>query len=123
MWAAVEATARRTGSGFYGFREVRTPLFEQAELFVRGVGEATDIVEKEMYTFHDRGAHLALRPEGTASVVRAFLEHGLHTGRAGQAVVHRAEVPLRAPAEGALSAVPPGRRRVLGDPRPAPTPR
>ncbi|MHB9155305.1 MAG: histidine--tRNA ligase [Endomicrobiales bacterium] len=62
----------------YGFGEIRTPLFEDAGLFVRSIGETTDIVEKEMYVFEDRkGRKLALRPEGTASVVRAYLENGL----------------------------------------------
>ncbi|MDF1534966.1 MAG: histidine--tRNA ligase [bacterium] len=61
----------------YGYREVRLPLVESTELFARGIGEATDIVEKEMYTFEDRnGASLTLRPEGTASAVRAYLEGG-----------------------------------------------
>ncbi|MGQ0644405.1 MAG: histidine--tRNA ligase [Elusimicrobiota bacterium] len=61
----------------YGYSEIRTPAFENAELFARAVGEATDIVEKEMYVFEDRGGRkLALRPEGTAGVVRAYLERG-----------------------------------------------
>jgi histidyl-tRNA synthetase len=65
----------------YGYREMRTPLFEHSELFERGVGESTDIVEKEMYTFSDRGErNLTLRPEGTAGVVRAFIEHKLYNG-------------------------------------------
>lgn len=60
----------------HGYEEVRTPVYENAELFQRAVGEATDIVEKEMFTFEDRGGRkLALRPEGTAGVVRAYLEH------------------------------------------------
>ncbi len=60
----------------YGFEEIRTPIVEPLELFVRGIGDATDIVEKEMYAFEDKGnAQLALRPEGTASVVRSFLQH------------------------------------------------
>ena len=60
----------------YGFEEVRTPIFEDASLFTRSIGQATDIIEKEMYIFEDRkGRKLALRPEGTASVVRAFIEH------------------------------------------------
>lgn len=64
----------------YGYQEIRTPIFEHTELFLRGVGETTDIVEKEMYTFYDRGERsLTLRPEGTAPTVRAFLEHNLHT--------------------------------------------
>lgn len=62
----------------YGFGEVRTPMFEHTELFQRGIGETTDIVEKEMFTFSDRGGRqITLRPEGTASIVRAFIEHNL----------------------------------------------
>jgi histidyl-tRNA synthetase len=65
--------------GRYGFRELRTPVFEHTELFERGVGDTTDIVEKQMYSFDDRaGRSLTLRPEGTASAVRAFVEHGLY---------------------------------------------
>jgi histidyl-tRNA synthetase len=74
-WQWIEAKAREI-CRFYGFREMRTPLFEHVELFQRGVGETTDIVEKEMYTFTDRAdRRLCLRPEGTAGVVRAFVEH------------------------------------------------
>lgn len=63
----------------YGYGEIRTPVFEDTRLFQRTVGEGTDIVEKEMYTFADRGGDsLTLRPEGTAPVVRAYLEHGMH---------------------------------------------
>ncbi|MDD2714625.1 MAG: histidine--tRNA ligase [Candidatus Wallbacteria bacterium] len=62
----------------FGYREIRTPIFESTELFVRGVGDGTDIVEKEMYTFDDRGNRsMTLRPEGTASAVRSYIEHGL----------------------------------------------
>jgi histidyl-tRNA synthetase len=76
-WRFVEATAHRIFSR-YGFREIRTPLLETTELFSRSVGESTDIVRKEMYTF-DRGSEsMTLRPENTASVVRAFIEHSLH---------------------------------------------
>ena len=64
----------------YGFGEIRTPTFENTELFVRGVGDTTDVVQKEMYTFADRDENrsISLRPEGTASVVRALIENGLH---------------------------------------------
>lgn len=63
----------------YGYKEIRTPIFEHTELFLRGVGETTDIVEKEMYSFDDRGGrNITLRPEGTASTVRAFLENKLY---------------------------------------------
>ncbi|MBI5810275.1 MAG: histidine--tRNA ligase, partial [Deltaproteobacteria bacterium] len=64
----------------YGFSEVRLPIVEKTQLFSRSIGETTDIVEKEMYTFPDRhGESLTLRPEGTASVVRAYIEHKLYT--------------------------------------------
>ncbi len=77
VWAQVEATARRV-FGRYGFDEIRTPIVEETDLFVRGVGEATDIVGKEMYSFVDkRGRNLSLRPESTAPVARAFAQHGL----------------------------------------------
>ena len=80
VWTAVEEIARRV-FGSYGYEEIRTPILESTELFVRGVGEATDIVGKEMYTFDDRkGRSLTLRPEGTAAVVRAFLQAGLLEG-------------------------------------------
>ncbi|MDX1631398.1 MAG: histidine--tRNA ligase [Thermoanaerobaculia bacterium] len=79
VWAAVEETARRTFE-LYGYREIRTPVMETTELFVRSVGESTDIVGKEMYTFEDRkGRSLTLRPESTASVARAYVEHGLQS--------------------------------------------
>lgn len=77
LWVAVEATAHRVFQAF-GAEEIRTPVFEHTELFVRSVGETTDIVHKEMYTFADRkGRSLTLRPEGTAGVARAFLENSL----------------------------------------------
>ena len=77
VWAAVEQTARRVFA-LYGFTEIRTPIVEETELFVRGVGESTDIVGKEMYTFEDKGGRsLTLRPESTAPVARAFVEHRL----------------------------------------------
>jgi histidyl-tRNA synthetase len=79
VWARVEETARRV-FGLYGYREIRTPIFEETELFARGVGETTDIVGKEMYSFLDKGGRsLTLRPESTAAVCRAYVEHGLHT--------------------------------------------
>ncbi len=66
----------------YGYTEIRTPVFEHTELFVRGVGDTTDIVEKEMYTFVDRGGRsITLRPENTAPAVRAYLENGLYNGQ------------------------------------------
>lgn len=78
LWQKVEATAERI-AGFYGFREIETPILEKQDLFVRGVGETTDIVLKEMYTLRTKGGdRLALRPEGTAPVVRSFLQHGMH---------------------------------------------
>ncbi len=76
-WHYVESKAREVAS-LFGFREIRTPMFEHTELFTRGVGETTDIVTKEMYTFLDKGGRsMTLRPEGTAGVARAFIENGL----------------------------------------------
>jgi len=78
-WQFVERTAREVFEGF-GFSEIRIPILERTELFSRGIGETTDIVEKEMYTFADRsGNSLTLRPEATASMARAYLEHQLYT--------------------------------------------
>ena len=83
LWNRVEATARSVFAR-YGFGEIRTPIFEATELFARGVGEETDIVSKEMYTWEDRGRaesdkgqSLTLRPENTAGVVRSYIEHHL----------------------------------------------
>lgn len=73
----VESAVKETAENF-GFHEMRTPVFEHTELFQRGVGETTDVVQKEMYTFEDKGGRsITLRPEGTAGAVRSFLEHGL----------------------------------------------
>ena len=76
-WQTVERIARELAT-VYHFAEIRTPIFEHTELFHRGVGESSDIVNKEMYTFDDRGGRsITLRPEGTAGVVRAVIENGL----------------------------------------------
>jgi len=84
-WQALEDRARQV-SARHGYREIRTPIFEATELFLRGVGETTDIVTKEMYTFADKkGRSLTLRPEGTAGVMRSLVEHGL--AQAGR--IHR----------------------------------
>ncbi len=73
----VESTMLEIANNF-GFKEIRTPVFEHTELFNRSVGETTDVVQKEMYTFNDNGGRsITLKPEGTAGAVRAFLEHGL----------------------------------------------
>ncbi|MDR0266800.1 histidine--tRNA ligase [Paenibacillus sp.] len=77
-WQFVEGKARDLCRRF-NYREIRTPMFEQTELFERGVGETTDIVEKEMYTFKDKGDRsMTLRPEGTAGVVRSYVENKLY---------------------------------------------
>ena len=79
-WHYVEDIARQTAHSF-GFKEIRTPTFEHTELFLRGVGETTDIVNKEMYTFNDKGNRsMTLRPEGTAGVARSYIENGLVQG-------------------------------------------
>jgi histidyl-tRNA synthetase len=78
-WRFVEETARRIFA-LYGFEELRTPILERTELFLRGIGDDTDVVEKQMYTFTDKGGEsVSLRPEATASVLRAVIEHGLLT--------------------------------------------
>ncbi|MDY0269573.1 MAG: histidine--tRNA ligase [Trichloromonas sp.] len=78
-WQFLEEQARRI-FGLYGFCEIRVPVVEKTELFQRSIGETTDIVEKEMYTFRDKSDNsLTLRPEGTAPVIRAFIQNKLHT--------------------------------------------
>ena len=78
LWQAIEAVARQLLEDF-GFKEIRIPIMERTELFARSIGEDTDIVEKEMYTFADRkGDLITLRPEATASIVRAYIQHRLH---------------------------------------------
>lgn len=76
-WQFVEKIMREQANS-YGFKEIRTPVFEHTELFARGVGQTTDVVQKEMYTFNTKGGEsVTLRPEGTAGAARAVLEHGL----------------------------------------------
>jgi len=77
-WHLIEDKLKNLAT-LYNYKEIRTPMFEHTELFQRGVGETTDIVQKEMYTFEDRsGRSLTLRPEGTASVVRSYVQHKMH---------------------------------------------
>jgi len=77
-WHFIEDTSKAILE-LYGFSEIRTPLLEFTEVFSRGLGTTTDIVEKEMYTFEDRdGSSITLRPEGTASIVRSYIENSMH---------------------------------------------
>jgi histidyl-tRNA synthetase len=79
LWQHVEKVCKQLALD-YGFSEIRTPMFERAELFIRSIGDETDVVSKEMYIFEDRGGReLALRPEGTASVIRALVAEGVFT--------------------------------------------
>src|SRR6266436_5747519 len=79
LWNRVEQAAREVFAT-YGYGEIRLPIFEPTELFARSVGLDTDIVSQEMYSFEDRDdSSVSLRPEATASVVRAYIEHGMHT--------------------------------------------
>ncbi len=112
LWERFEDAARAVFAQ-YGYRNLRVPIVEATPLFVRGIGDATDIVEKEMYTFEDKlnGESLTLRPEATAGIVRAAIEHSLTYERAAARLDQRPDVPPRAPAEGAVSPVPPARRR------------
>lgn len=88
LWQKVEALAR-SHFALYGYSEIRTPILEETSLFQRSVGELTDIVKKEMYTFEDKdGGSLTLRPEGTASVVRAAIEHNLINSSSPQLKVY-----------------------------------
>jgi len=87
-WHAIEAIARDLGE-IYHFQEIRTPVLEHSDLFHRGVGETTDIVHKETFTFKDRGGDsMTLRPEGTAGVVRAMIEHNLLAQEGARAKVY-----------------------------------
>ena len=100
------ATARRACSAARGYGHIETPVFEDTELFARGVGESTDIVQKEMFTFEDKGGRsLTLRPEGTAGVCRAYVEHGMHKlPAAGEALVLGPVLPPRGARRPAASA-------------------
>lgn len=81
LWQWLESNFREN-CRLYGYGEIRTPLFEDTELFLRGIGEGTDVVHKEMYTFTDRGGRsITLKPEGTAPAIRAFVEHSLAGSR------------------------------------------
>src|SRR3970282_2832432 len=82
IWQHIEGEVCRVFE-VYGFSEIRIPMVEKTGLFSRSIGDTTDIVEKEMYTFSDRhGESITMRPEGTASVVRAYIEHKLYAGDA-----------------------------------------
>ncbi len=79
-WHYIEKCARDIAD-VYNIKEIRTPVFEHTELFLRGVGDTTDVVNKEMYTFEDKGGRsITLKPEGTAGVARSFIENGMHNG-------------------------------------------
>ena len=79
-WLLLETEARRV-FGLYGYGELRTPVMERTAVFERSIGEQTDVVQKEMYTFEDRGGRsLTLRPEGTAGIIRALVDNGIPQG-------------------------------------------
>jgi histidyl-tRNA synthetase len=125
--AAAEALRRlddafRAVFRLYGFREIRTPLFEHTDLFLRGVGEDTDVVAKEMYSFADRaGRSLTLRPEGTAGVVRAYLDGGLQAAPQPVKLFYSAAPMFRydRPAEGRYRQFHQAGVELLGTPEPA----
>jgi histidyl-tRNA synthetase len=107
-WRRVEDQFYRV-CALYGYNEIRTPVFEHTELFQRGVGDSTDIVEKEMYTFTDRGGRsITLRPENTAPAVRAYWKTSCTPDRSGQAFLQRADVPYDRPQAGASGNFPGG---------------
>jgi len=84
IWQLLESTARKIFRN-YGYQEIRLPIIESTDIFIRSIGETSDIVEKEMYTFKDKGGRsVTLRPEGTASFVRAYVQHHLYNNPAPQ---------------------------------------
>ena len=108
-WQKIDA-AMRSVCALAGYREIRTPMFEHTELFARGVGDGTDVVQKEMYTFEDKGGRsITLKPEGTAGVARAFIEPPpVRRAAALQALLRLLpQLPLRKAAGGAAAPVPP----------------
>ena len=112
LWEFFEDTVR-AWLAQYGYRNIRMPILEKTELFVRSIGEVTDIVEKEMYTFVDQlnGESLTLRPEGTASCVRAVIEHNLLYPGPQRLFYVGPMFRHERPQKGPLPAIPPGRRR------------
>ncbi len=101
--------------GLYAFQRLDLPVFEDTQVFARSIGETTDVVSKEMYTFPDRGGDLlTLRPEFTAGIARAYLTEGWQQYAPLKLVTSGAVFPVRAPAKGAVSPVPPDRRRDPG---------
>ncbi|MFP1497690.1 ATP phosphoribosyltransferase regulatory subunit [Escherichia coli] len=106
IWQRIEGTLKKIGARSYGYSEIRLPIVEQTPLFKRAIGEVTDAVEKEMYTFEDRnGDSLTLRPEGAGCVSRWYPAwSSVQSGTAS--VVYRADVPSLVSAERALSSVP-----------------
>ncbi len=118
-WQRLEAAFQRTVA-LHAYSELRTPLVEPTELFVRSIGESTDVVEKEMYTFEHHGDRLTLRPEGTAGAARAYVEHGMHTREPVSRLYYlgpmfRAERPQR----GRYRQFWQGGCEIFGDPGPA----
>ena len=119
VWNRVEAVAREVFA-LYGFDEIRTPVLEPTELFVRSVGESTDIVHKEMYTFTDRGGRsVTLRPENTAGVARAYIEHALaQAGRPWKLFYIGTQYRYERPQKGRYREFRQIGAEVLGDPMP-----
>jgi histidyl-tRNA synthetase len=115
-WHRLERAFRATVE-LYRYEEVRPPLVEPTALFVRQIGEVTDIVEKEMYSFSHHGDDLTLRPEGTAGVARAYVEHNVHAKEPVSRWYYLGPIRGECPAKG-LPAVLPGRLAVFGDPDP-----
>ena len=116
----IEKAARELAA-VYHMSEIITPMFEHTVLFARGVGETTDVVQKEMYTFEDKGGRsITLKPEGTAGVMRAYLEHNLYAQPAPvEAVLRDACLPLREASERTSQTAPSVRRGVCGIGKPA----
>ena len=112
-WHYIEDAVRET-TRLFDVKEIRTPTFEHTELFLRGVGDTTDIVNKEMYTFFDKGNRsITLKPEGTAGVARCFVENSLYAGPLREDLLHHARFQIRTSAGGQTSRTSPVRRGAL----------
>ena len=107
-WHTVEKVAREIAESF-GFSEIRVPTFENTDLFLRSVGETTDVVQKEMYTVKAKETEFTLRPEGTSGTIRAMLQNGLLNDALPQSLLHSLMFPSRKTSGRQTARVPPVR--------------
>ncbi len=113
LWRKIEQTAHRVCESF-GYKEIRTPVFEDTSLFQRGVGDTTDVVQKEMYTFEDKGGRsITLRPEGTASGKKLYRKLSIRKSSAHKALLSYFVLQIRKAAIGKAKRIPSVRNRML----------